>query len=303
MMLASAVSAGQASSPSAAVPMRTASDLKATDLARLTALVARLRAPDGCPWDREQRLPDLRAYLLEEAHEVAAAIDAGDPAALVSELGDLIFQVAFVARLEEERGAFTVADAIAAVEAKMIARHPHVFGGEALADANAVREAWERRKVREADAGRKSLLDGATAASLPALVAAYRLTQKAAGVGFDWKSADDVLAKLDEELEELRQEIARRQEEPGESSAERVREEVGDLLFTVANLARHLEIDPEGALARANLKFRRRFAAVEGALREAGRSVADATLDEMEAAWSAAKRREREPQPSPSETG
>jgi MazG family protein len=260
-----------------------------TDLARLTSLVARLRAPDGCPWDRDQTLPDLRAYLLEEAHEVAAAIDGGSPGALVGELGDLLFQIAFVSRLAEERGDFATRDVIDAVEAKMIARHPHVFGGEALADAAAVRAAWERRKMSEPRGERASLLDGATAASLPALVAAYRLTQKAAGVGFDWKSAREVLAKLDEEVRELEAEIAAPNADP-----ERLRDEVGDLLFTVANLARHLEIDPEGALARANLKFRRRFGAVEQELAGRGQSLANASLDEMEAAWQAAKRRERE---------
>jgi ATP diphosphatase len=183
----------------------------------------------------------------------------------------------------------------------MIARHPHVFGGggggggdggERLADAQAVRQAWERRKVRDGaarEAGdRKSLLDGATAASLPQLVAAYRLTQKAAGVGFDWKSADDVVAKLDEEIAELRAELAAPTRE-----RDRLRDEVGDLLFTVANLARHLEIDPEGALAAANLKFRRRFEAVERALEKDGGSLADASLDEMEAAWQEAKKSER----------
>ena len=270
-----------------------------TDLARLTGLVARLRAPDGCPWDREQTVPDLRAYLLEEAHEVAAAIDSGDRSALAGELGDLLFQVAFLARLAEEAGDFVLADPLAAVEAKMIARHPHVFGGETLADARAVREAWERRKVRAGaakDPGeggeRKSLLDGATAASLPQLVAAYRLTQKAAGVGFDWKSAGDVVAKLDEEIAELRAELA----VPAGASPDRdrLRDEVGDLLFTVANLARHLEIDPEGALAGANLKFRRRFEAVERSFEARGRTIADATLDEMEATWQEIKRDERD---------
>lgn len=265
-----------------------------TDLARLTSLVARLRAPDGCPWDREQKLPDLRAYLLEEAHEVAAAIDSGDRAALAGELGDLLFQVAFLARLAEEAGDFALADPLAAVEAKMIARHPHVFGGETLADAKAVREAWERRKVRagaaKQEGERKSLLDGATAASLPQLVAAYRLTQKAAGVGFDWKEASEVLAKLDEEIGELRAELD--VPEGAAADRDRLRDEVGDLLFTVANLARHLEIDPEGALAGANLKFRRRFEAVERSFAANGRTLADATLEEMEAAWQEAKRGE-----------
>lgn len=278
--------------------------LSRTDLSRLTALVARLRAPDGCPWDRQQTLPDLRAYLLEEAHEAAAALDNGDRAELASELGDLLFQVAFIARLVEETGGFPLGAALDAVETKMIARHPHVFGGETLASAKAVREAWERRKARVQEGERRSLLDGATAASLPALVAAYRLTQKAAGVGFDWKAASDVVAKLDEELVELKALLAAQQEtgetpELAEIATESLRrrrtEEIGDLLFTVANLARHLEIDPEGALAAANLKFRRRFAALEAGLAARGKNVAEATLDEMEAQWQTAKLGENEP--------
>ncbi len=265
-----------------------------TDLARLTALVARLRASDGCPWDREQTLPDLRAYLLEEAHEAAAALDSGDRAELAGELGDLLFQVAFIARLVEESGGFALGAALDAVEAKMIARHPHVFGGERLASAKEVREAWERRKVRSQAGERRSLLDGATAASLPSLVAAYRLTQKAAGVGFDWREASEVVVKLDEEIAELKELLSA--ETPAASPGERRQrqtEEIGDLLFTVANLARHLEIDPEGALAAANLKFRRRFGAIEAALAATGRTVAEATLDEMEAEWQAAKIAER----------
>jgi len=269
-----------------------------TDLARLTALVARLRAPDGCPWDRDQTLPDLRAYLLEEAHEVAAALDSGDRVELSGELGDLLFQIAFIARLSEEAGGFALGGAIDAVEAKMIGRHPHVFGGETLASAKAVREAWERRKVRAPEGARRSLLDDATAASLPALVAAYRLTQKAAGVGFDWKEASDVVAKLDEEITELKA-LLPQAAPAGETAANDLRrrrtEEVGDLLFTVANLARHLDIDPEGALAAANLKFRRRFAAVESGLARSGKDLADASLDEMEGHWQAAKRAESEP--------
>lgn len=273
----------------------------ATDLARLTALVARLRAPDGCPWDRQQTLPDLRAYLLEEAHEAAAALDSGDPAELVGELGDLLFQIAFIARLSEESGSFALGAAIDAVESKMIARHPHVFGGETLTSAKEVREAWERRKVRAQEGERRSLLDGATAASLPALVAAYRLTQKAAGVGFDWREPGEVVLKLDEEIAELKELLTPESAAPQEPEAvagalrQRRTEEIGDLLFTVANLARHLEIDPEGALAAANLKFRRRFAAVEAGLAARGQNVAEATLDEMEAEWQAAKRAEKQP--------
>jgi MazG family protein len=178
--------------------MRDTRNLSPTDLDRLLALVERLRAPDGCPWDREQKLGDLRAYLLEEAHETAAAIDEGDWDALCSELGDLLFQVAFLSRLAEEAGAFRAAEPIARVTAKMIDRHPHVFGGEPLPDSRAVRQAWERRKLRHESNERGSLLDGAAAASLPALVAAYRLTQKAAGVGFDWTDPAAVLAKVAE---------------------------------------------------------------------------------------------------------
>lgn len=282
-----------------------ATTASATDLARLTALVARLRAPDGCPWDRQQTLPDLRAYLLEEAHEAAAALDSGDRSELAGELGDLLFQIVFIARLVEEAGGFALGAALDAVEAKMIARHPHVFGGERLASAKEVREAWERRKVRTQEGERRSLLDGATAASLPALVAAYRLTQKAAGVGFDWREAGEVVAKLDEEIAELKELLAPEVSEASSASSasaeaaaelrQRRTEEIGDLLFTVANLARHLEIDPEGALAAANLKFRRRFAAVEAGLAQRGRNVAEATLDEMEAEWQAAKIGEKRP--------
>src|SRR5690606_31408007 len=209
------------------------------------------------------------------------------------ELGDLLFQVAFLSRLGEEAGSFRLADAIDRVEAKMIDRHPHVFGGERLADARAVRESWERRKLRREASGRASLLDGAAAASLPALVAAYRLTQKASGVGFDWPDAAAVLAKVDEELVELRAEIAAAPGSDDAARRERLREETGDLLFAIANLARHLEIDPEGALAAANLKFRRRFAAVEAGLAERGRPLHGATLAEMDELWEAAKRAER----------
>ncbi len=263
------------------------------DLQKLTTLVRRLRAPDGCPWDREQTLGDLRAYLLEEAHETAAAIDAGNPAELVAELGDLLFQTAFIGVLAEERGDFTLADAIEHVHAKMVERHPHVFGEDRLADTAAVREAWERRKLarREAAGGtaKTSLLDG-VAASLPALTAAYRMTQKASGVGFDWPDAAQVLAKIDEELAELRAALAAPTDPADPSTRDAVREEVGDLLFTVANLARKLDVDPEGALAQTNLKFRRRFAAVEAGLAERGQTLGRATLAEMDALWEAAKK-------------
>jgi MazG family protein len=254
------------------------------DLQPLVDLVERLRAPGGCPWDREQGLAELRAYLLEEAHELAAAIDGGDWREIAGELGDLLFQAAFIGRLAAEAGAFELGEAIDGVRRKMIARHPHVFGGEELADAAAVRAAWERRKLEE-EPERRLLLAGVPA-SLPALLAAYRLTQKAAGVGFDWPAAGEVLDKVVEEAGELRRALAA----GGGEARAAVREEVGDLLFTVANLARKLEVDPEAALAAANRKFRRRFEAVERGLAERGKRLGEATLAEMDALWDEAKR-------------
>jgi MazG family protein len=278
-------------------PMPTAPDLR-----RLIDLVARLRAPDGCPWDREQRLGDLRAYLLEEAHEVAAAIDEEDWAALAGELGDLLFQAAFLVRLAEEKGVFDLAQVVDGIHAKMVARHPHVFGGETLADAQAVRDAWERRKLREEPA-RDSHLAGVPA-SLPSLLAAYRLSQKAAGVGFDWPDAAAVLAKVHEEVAELEAAAGKAAEAAGKAAkaagkaaeaAQEIAEEIGDLLFTVANLSRKLDVDPEAALAAANRKFRRRFAAVERRLAGQGKRLGEATLAELDALWDEVKLDEGRP--------
>lgn len=272
------------------------------DIGKLVDLVERLRAPDGCPWDREQGLADLRAYLLEEGHEAAAALDrvvAGGGAEawddLAGELGDLLFQVAFVLRLGEEAGALDAAEVVERVHRKMVERHPHVFAPEggtaaqgeergagrsaAPLDAAAVQQAWEKGKLARGES--RSLLGGVPE-SLPALLAAYRLTQKAAGVGFDWPEPAAVLAKVDEELAELRLEVAAGDEE-------KAREEVGDLLFTVANLARKLGLDPEAALAATNTKFRRRFGAVEAGLAARGRRLEEADLEEMDALWEAAK--------------
>lgn len=254
---------------------------EAPDLQKLLDLVARLRAPDGCPWDKEQTLPDVRAYLLEEAHELAGAIDGGDWDELAEELGDMLFQVAFIGRLAEEAGAFRLSQVIDGVHRKMVERHPHVFGDEVLADAEAVRQAWERRKLAK-EPRRESLFSGVPS-SLPALLAAYRLTQKAAGVGFDWPTPDAVLDKMEEEIGELREALAagRRDE---------VKEEVGDLLFTIANLARKVEVDPEAALAGTNIKFRKRFAKIEEGLAARGKTAGEATLEEMDELWEAAKR-------------
>ncbi len=252
-----------------------------TDLARLLELVQTLRAPDGCPWDREQTLADARTYLIEEAHEAAAAAAAGDWDELAGELGDLLFQVAFIARLGEEHGALDPGEVLERIHRKMVARHPHVFGDEAAETAEEVLAAWERRKLAARPAG--SLLQGVPG-SLPPLVAAYRMTQKAAGVGFDWPDAEAVVAKLDEELAELREEL-----EAEERDVEALRSEVGDLLFTVVNLARKLGIDPDAALAGTNRKFRRRFRHIEERLAEDGRSLAEVGLEELDRLWEEAK--------------
>jgi ATP diphosphatase len=265
------------------------------DLEPLRALVERLRAPNGCPWDQAQSLGDLRAYLLEEAYELADALDTVVSAAapdreaasgeLEAELGDLLFQAAFIGRLAEESGSFTLGDAIRRVEQKMIARHPHVFGDERLPDAQAVAAAWERRKLHS-EANRDSLLAGVSR-SAPALLSAYRLTQKAAGIGFDWAEASDVLAKIDEEMAELRESMAGNDQEA-------IREELGDLLFTVANLARKLDLDPEAALALANRKFRNRFGRMERATASEGKTLDQVGRDELETLWEGAKRNEKD---------
>ncbi len=275
----------------------------AANIDKLRQLIVRLRAKDGCPWDREQSLETVRAYLLEEAHEAAAAIDGGDRKELRGELGDLIFQAVFIARLAEEEGAFDLASVIDTVYDKMVDRHPHVFGEARLDDAAAVHRAWERRKLENPgsqevadsqevapggkqtdDNGtvrRRSLLGGVPD-SLPALTGAHRMTQKAAGVGFDWPDPASVVGKVHEELGEIEEILT-------SDDRFRQKEEVGDLLFAVVNLARHLKIDAEAALASANRKFRRRFAAVESVLAGRGLSLPDATLEEMDAAWEEVK--------------
>ncbi len=260
-------------------------------LAKLEQLVDRLRGPDGCAWDQEQDLPRVRSYLLEEAHEVAAAIDAGDRGEVTEELGDLLFQIVFVARLLAEAEAFTLDEVIDRVHGKMVERHPHVFGSERIDSADGVNRAWERgkRSRRGAAHASASALDGLPR-TLPALVTALRLSQKAAGAGFDWSSADEVLTKLDEERREL--DLARQRQNADETA-----EEIGDLLFVLANLARKLGVDPEAALQAANGKFRRRFRGLEEL---AGGEVplADLGAGELERLWNEVKARERRSAPA-----
>lgn len=258
-----------------------------TAIRRLIAIMAALRDPArGCPWDREQSFDTIAPYTIEEAYEVADAIARRDWPALKDELGDLLFQVVYYAQMGAEDGRFDFAAIATAIADKMVRRHPHVFGAESRADAEAQTRAWEAQKAEERAARAETgVLDGVPVA-LPALTRALKLTRRAARVGFDWPDAPAVLAKLAEETKELQDEIA------AGASSDRLADELGDMLFVLANLARKLELDPETCLRRANAKFERRFRAVEQALAREGKSPADATLEEMEALWTGAKQAE-----------
>jgi MazG family protein len=264
----------------------------------LVNLMARLRAPGGCPWDREQTYATLGPMLVEEAYEVIEAAEAEDWAELRDELGDLLFQIVFYAQIAEEQHHFDVHQAIARVHEKMTRRHPHVFGESKAETAAEVLINWEAIKAEERRAAgkgeeqAKSLLDGVST-KVPALLEAHQLTTKAARVGFDWEQIEDVFAKLEEELRELREEVGREVRSPAALA-----EEVGDLLFVAANVARQLGVEPEVALKAANRKFRRRFRHVEARLQEAGKEFAQSSLAEMDSYWEEAKRLEREPRSS-----
>lgn len=267
-------------------------------LARLLLILKVLRGPDGCPWDREQTHESLRPYLLEECHEVLAAIDAGSPAALCEELGDLSLHVAFQAELAEESGAFRLSDALGMISEKLVRRHPHVFGEASAENPREVERLWERIKADErgADGARKeSILDGLPV-SLPGLLRAQRIQEKVAGVGFEWPSAAGALEKLEEEYGEFRQALA--------SGTEREREEeFGDFLFSVVNVARYLKVHPEDALRRSNEKFIRRFREVERLLRESGGEIAQAGLEELDRLWERVKTQERALRDAPGQAG
>ena len=264
----------------------------ATELTRLLAIMAQLRDPrTGCPWDQAQDFATIAPYTIEEAYEVADAIARNDMAALPDELGDLLFQVVYHARLGEEAGRFTFADVTRAIADKMVRRHPHVFPPPSP-DAAVAREAalhtdlWESQKAAERRARDEHGALAGVPVALPALTRAEKLSKRAARVGFDWPDAEAVLDKLDEEVAELRAEL------PGADPA-RLADELGDMLFVLANLARKLNLDPETCLRAANNKFARRFTGVEHALAAEGRTPAEAGLAAMEAAWQAVKSRER----------
>jgi tetrapyrrole methylase family protein/MazG family protein/ATP diphosphatase len=255
---------------------------------RLLAIMARLRDPDGgCPWDQEQTFATIAPYTIEEAYEVADAIERDDMADLKDELGDLLLQVVFHARMAEEAGLFGFDDVARAINDKMIRRHPHVFGQDSYGSLAEQKAGWETLKAQERGAkGRaQSLLDDVPA-GLPALTRAVKLSKRAARVGFVWPSVKEVVEKLDEEVDELKAELAA-------GDVEKARQEMGDVLFVVANLARTLDVDPEDSLRWANAKFTRRFRYIEEKLAERGRTPEQSDLAEMDALWDEAKAAER----------
>ncbi|WP_089175530.1 nucleoside triphosphate pyrophosphohydrolase [Bosea sp. AS-1] len=276
------------------------------DIARLIEIMAALRTPGtGCPWDLEQDFASVAPYTVEEAYEVADAIARGDKLDLRDELGDLLLQVVFHARMAEEEGSFAFPDVVEAITSKLIRRHPHVFGDTRDLSPAEVKALWHRIKAQEkADkatareaAGlplreEESGVLAGVPHSLPALTRAWKLQARASTVGFDWNNARLVLDKIREETQEIDEALA-----SGDKAA--IQEEIGDLLFVVANLARHVDADPEGCLAAANAKFERRFKGIEAALEANGRNPKDATLDELEALWQSVKRAEKKPAVEP----
>ncbi len=251
----------------------------------LVKLMTTLRGPDGCPWDRKQTLPDLKPYVIEEAYEVVDAIDRDDRAALLEEVGDLLLEAVFIAEITREEGTFDVYDSITAIHDKLVRRHPHVFADAKADDAEQVLVNWEKLKSDERKAENKSVLSGVPR-SMPALLKASRLTEKAARVGFDWRRTDDVFDKLEEEIAELREAVA-------SGEAAKIEDEIGDLLFTIANIARKVSANPEEALQSTNRKFMRRFESMEKQVHERGQNLDQLELEEMDKLWDEAKAAER----------
>ena len=251
---------------------------------RLVEIMAQLRAPNGCPWDREQTFDTIKPYTIEETYEVLEAIDERDWPHLTEELGDYMLQAVFYAQMAAEQKLFTIADSLDAINEKLVRRHPHIFGDAVANTSSEVLERWnEIKKKEKADRGevQKRLLDGIPR-NTPALVEAQQVAKKAAGAGFDWENVEQVFDKLHEELDELR-----RAREAGDQAE--IEGELGDLLFVLVNVARFLKVDPEQALRKTNAKFRRRFNHVEDRLREKGKSPAESNIAEMEELWQEAK--------------
>jgi MazG family protein len=251
----------------------------------LVQLMTTLRGPNGCPWDRKQTLPDLKPYVIEEAYEVVDAIDRDDRAGLMEEVGDLLLEAVFIAEITREEGTFDINDSVTAIHDKLVRRHPHVFGDVVAGDAEEVLVNWEKLKSDERKAENKSVLSGVPR-SLPALLKAGRLTEKAARVGFDWRRTEDVFDKLDEEVGELREAVS-------SGDASKMHGEIGDLLFTIANIARKLNVNPEEALQSTNRKFMSRFESMEASVHGRGQNLDQLTLEEMDKLWDEAKAAER----------
>jgi MazG family protein len=277
---------------------------------RAVGIMARLRGPGGCPWDREQTFDTIKPYTLEETYEVLDAIDARDWKELPGELGDLLLQVLFYAQMASEEKTFSIDDVLDRLSNKLVARHPHVFGDVKADTAKEVLRNWEalkaeeKRQGGEAEVKKADTLLSGISSSMPALMEAYKISSRAANVGFDWPDIEGLFDKLTEETTELRNEIAQMPTPPSPHGAQaagargtrvpdelraRLEDEVGDMFFVLVNIARYLALDPESALRKANRKFRKRFAQVEESLQSAGKRLQDATLEEMEAAWQKAK--------------
>jgi len=252
------------------------------DLDKLISIMSALRGEKGCPWDKEQTRESLKPFIVEEAYEVLEAIDEKDPEAIKEELGDLLFQIVFQSQIAKERGEFELSDVIGKIAAKMIARHPHVFGDADYKTPEEVLVHWEAQKKREGKM-RDSLLDGVPK-TLPSLLRAHRLQDRASRVGFDWEKVEDVLVKLDEELKEFREALKRKREEE-------IEEELGDIFFVLVNISRFVGINPDDALRKTISKFISRFRYIEMAAADEGRSLSDMTLAEMDALWDEAKKK------------
>lgn len=254
------------------------------DFDKLVKIMEALRGEDGCPWDREQTRQSLKPFLIEEAYELLEAIEEDDPAKIKEELGDLLFQIVFHARIAEERGEFDIRDVIEAISGKMVSRHPHVFGGKRLRTADEVLDGWEEHKRQEGKL-KESILEGIPG-NLPALLKAHRVQERVSRVGFDWEKAEDVIEKVESELDEFKSALKGRDKE-------KIEDELGDILFTLVNLARFVDVNPDEALRKTISRFIRRFSYIETSAKREGRALADYTLEEMDHLWEEAKKAEK----------
>ncbi|MBW2631978.1 MAG: nucleoside triphosphate pyrophosphohydrolase [Deltaproteobacteria bacterium] len=262
-------------------------DQQEYSFSRIAEIIDRLRAPDGCLWDRQQKKEDVGKYLMEEAYEVIDAIDDGSPDALKEELGDVLFQILFLVKLSDEKGEFDISDVVDVISEKMIRRHPHVFGDTKVHDVEEILSNWKKIKDRE---GKKGIKDGSLLRgiprSMPLLMTAHKITGRASREGFDWKDTDGVMEKIDEEMAELREAIS-------DGRKDRIESEIGDMFLSLVNLCRFTETDPENALRSSLRKFAERFSFIEESLRKKGKSPRDVSLEEMDNLWNTAKRVEK----------